>query len=73
MPRREMTYRVVPLGSAEAASVPRGRTAGECLDMLDELSRLAWNATGRSLPSYSRAEMPIRLSTLGRQGLADEP
>ena len=63
-----MTYRVVPLESSEADEAPRGTTSAERLAMVDELSRLAWAASGVPLPTYSRREMPMRLSTLAEQG-----
>lgn len=64
MPRRAMTYRVVPLDSEEASQAPlaavRDRVA-----MVDVLSRLAWTASGRPFPTYTRATMPIRLVIAG--------
>ena len=71
MRRGEMTYRVVPLGSPEAATPPLGATAAQRLSMLDELSRTTWLATGLPLPHYSRKEMPVKLSTLREQGAQD--
>ena len=68
MTRGKMTYRVVPLRSAEARDAHLGRTVAERLEMVRELSRLAWAASGRPFPSYSRAEMPVRLSALRDQG-----
>ncbi len=72
MRRGEMTYRVVPLGSPEAASPPPGATAAQCLSMLAELSRATWLATGLPLPHYSRKEMPVKLSTLREQGAQED-
>jgi hypothetical protein len=68
MARRNMTYRVVPLDSPEARDARLGTTAAERLLMLRELSRMTWTASGRPLPTYTRAHMPIRLSTLSEQG-----
>ncbi|MDB4913833.1 MAG: hypothetical protein JWM95_1477 [Gemmatimonadetes bacterium] len=68
MRSREMTYRVVPLGSREASSAHLGMTASQRLNMLEELSHMTWVATGLPLPTYSRAEMPVTLSTLREQG-----
>ena len=68
MTRREMTYRVVALESAEARDARLGTTAAERLDMLAELSRLAWSASGRAFPQYERRNMPVRLSRLRDQG-----
>jgi hypothetical protein len=62
-----MTVRIVPLGSAEAAD---GRVAGtpeQRLELLRELSERMWALTGRPLPRYTRATMPVKLSTLAEQ------
>ena len=63
-----MTYRVVALSSAEASDARLGNTVAERLQMVSDLSRMAWAASGRPLPVYSRAEMPVHLSTLAEQG-----
>jgi hypothetical protein len=68
MTRGEMTYRVVPLESAEAGDSRFGTTAAERLDMLAELSRIAWSASGRAFPQYERRNMPVRMSRLIDQG-----
>lgn len=68
MTRRNMTYRVVPLRSAEASDVALGTTGAQRLAMVFELSRMAWAAGGRMLPAYTRAEIPSRLSRLCDQG-----
>ena len=68
MARRDMTYRVVPLGSAEASDAVLGTTGAQRLGMFFELSLMAWAAGGRVLPVYTRAEIPIRLSRLSDQG-----
>ncbi len=72
MARRDMTYRVVPLASAEAGEARLGTTAAERLEMLGRLSRMAWTAGGRVLPRYTRQEMRVRLSTLADQGAPDD-
>jgi hypothetical protein len=64
MTERRMTWRIVALGSAEAGDSRLGATATERLQMLAELSRLAWSASGRPFPEYARSEMPVRLTTL---------
>jgi len=63
-----MTYRVVALESAEARDARLGTSATERLQMVAELSRIAWSASGRSFPQYERRNMPVRLSTLRDQG-----
>lgn len=72
MTRREMTYRVVALESAEARDARLGSTVAERLAMLAELSRLAWAASGRPLPRYERRDMPVRLAALRDQGGPDD-
>jgi hypothetical protein len=72
MLRRHLTYRVVPLNSAEAADPRLGRDAAERLRMLAELSRMAWVESGRPFPQYTRATMPMRFSTLEAQGGSDD-
>lgn len=62
-----MTARVVALRSDEAADARVGGTAEERLLLLADLSRRMWALTQRPLPSYTRATMPVRLSTLREQ------
>jgi hypothetical protein len=72
MQRRNLTYRVVPLESDEARDARLGSTVNERLDMVIELSRAAWIASGRPFPQYERHNMPIRLSRLSDQGGPDD-
>lgn len=72
MKRREMTYRTIPLQSDEARDAHLGATIKQRLDMLAELSNLAWVATGRPFPSYERRHMPVRLTTLREQGRPED-
>jgi hypothetical protein len=62
-----MTGRIVPLGSDEASDARVGGTAGERLALLRELSERMWVLTGRPLPTYTRATMPAKLTTLADQ------
>ena len=62
-----MTARIVPLRSDEASDARVEGTAAERLALLAELSRRMWDLTKRPLPSYTRASMPVRLSTLAEQ------
>lgn len=62
-----MTVRIVPLRSAEAGDGRVGGTIAERLAQVHELSRRSWGLTGRPLPSYTRALMPFRLTTLAQQ------
>ncbi|MBL8900731.1 MAG: hypothetical protein JNM84_24075 [Planctomycetes bacterium] len=45
-------------------------TAEQRLAMLEELSRQAWELSGRPWPSYTRAEIPVRIF---RPGESREP
>ena len=62
-----MTARVVPLTSAEAGESRVEGTANERLLLLAELSRRAWALTGRGTPVYTRATIPVALTTLREQ------
>ena len=66
-----MTARVVPLGSREAGDARVGGTVEERLALVAELSEMMWARTGLPLPSYTRATMPVRLTTLEAQGDED--
>jgi hypothetical protein len=57
--RRDMTARVVPLGSREAGEPPCPPTVAERLALLTVLSRAAWALARLPLPSYTRATMPV--------------
>ena len=72
MSRREMTYRVVGLESSEASAAPQPRSQEEGSRMMAELSLAAWQTSGRPLPSYTRATMPVRLTTLQALARSDE-
>ena len=65
--RTNMTVRIVPLGSAEAADGRVAGTADQRLELLRELSERMWALTGRPLPRYTRATMQVKLSTLAEQ------
>ena len=65
--RKDMTVRVVPLRSKDAGDARVAGTADERLVLVTELSRRAWELTGRPFPSYTRATMPVRVTTLARQ------
>lgn len=59
--RRRMTARVVPLSSSEAADPRTGGTLAERLAAVSALSAEAWRLSGRPLPQYTRATMPIAI------------
>ncbi len=72
MTRTGMSYRVVRLDSAEARRSPAGASDAERSEMMMPLAIAAWVGSGRALPSYTRADMPIHLATLADQGARDE-
>lgn len=72
MKRRGMTSRIVPLTSEEARDARLGATVAQRLQMLAELSNLAWLATGRPFPRYDRRHMPVRRATLREQGQPEQ-
>jgi hypothetical protein len=62
-----MTARIVPLRSDEASDARVAGTAAERLALLAELSLRMWALTKRPAPSYTRATMPVTLTTLAEQ------
>lgn len=63
-PRRDMTVRVVPLHSREAGEATVGGTIAERLALVARLSETSWALTGRPLPAYTRATIPVVVTTL---------
>lgn len=63
-PRRDLTVRVVSLGSREADEATVEGTAAERLALVTRLSETSWRLTGRPWPAYSRATMPVVVTTL---------
>jgi len=61
-----MTARVVPLASKEAGDPRMGGTAAERVAAVAELTRTAWTLSKRPLPTYTRATMPVVVTTLAR-------
>ena len=62
-----MTVRIVALGSNEAGDARVGGTVDERLALVAELSRRAWELTGRPMPAYTRATIPVQVTTLAEQ------
>ncbi len=60
-----MTARVVSLRSREAGEPPCPPTPVERIAAVTQLSVEMWALTGRPLPAYSRATMPVVVTTLG--------
>ena len=65
--RNQMTARVVPLASDDAGDGRVGGTAADRLVLLADLSRRMWELTRRPHPTYTRATMPVKLTTLAEQ------
>ncbi len=66
-----MTARIVPLNSREAGEARVAGTIAERIALVAELSEMMWARTGRPLPSYTRATMPVVIRKLGDQADAD--
>jgi hypothetical protein len=66
-----MSVRVVPLHSPEASDAHVGGTAAERVALVVMLSESSWDRTGRSRPTYTRSTMPVAITTLRAQDLAD--
>lgn len=62
MPR--IPVRIVPLASNEAEDAYVEGSIDERLALLARLSRRAWAATGRPIPSYPRAAIPVVITRL---------
>lgn len=63
-----MSVRIVSLHS-DAASDPRMEgTPDARVHAVTELTLLAWRLAGRSLPVYTREDIPVVQSTLREQG-----
>ncbi len=67
-----MTIRVVSLHSREAGDARVGGSAEERLALLARLSEMSWRLTGRAMPTYTRASMPVVLRALSSQSDADQ-
>jgi hypothetical protein len=62
-----MTARVVPLGSEEAGDMRMGGTPDARVAAVAELTLEAWRLAGRALPRYTRATMPVVVTSLHDQ------
>ncbi len=72
MPDRDgLTVRVVPLSSPEAEDPRMGGTLEERVAAVTVLTTEGWRLAGRPLPTYTRATIPIVVSTL--LGHAQDP
>lgn len=62
--RRDVTCRIVPLGSAEASDPRMGGSVEERVAAVMVLTEEAWRLAGRPFPDYTRATIPIVRGTL---------
>lgn len=62
--RYDMTARILPLRSAEAAVAYVPGTVADRFAIMKELSAIHWKRTGRPTPTYTRASMPIAIRPL---------
>jgi hypothetical protein len=60
-----MPVSIVPLRSDEAADARVGGTVADRVALVAELSKVMWARTGKPLPTYTRATMPVVMTTLG--------
>ncbi len=62
--RRNISARVVPLSSSEAADARMGGTVAERVAAVMVLTEEAWRLSGRAFPQYSRDATPVARGTL---------
>ena len=62
--RYDMTVRILPPRSAEAAVAYVPGTVADRFAIMKELSATHWKRTGRPTPTYTRATMPIVIRPL---------
>ena len=62
-----MTVRVVPLTSRDAGDPRMGGTVNERVAAVAVLTAAAWAASGKPLPTYTRAMIPVAVTTLAEQ------
>lgn len=68
--RSQMTVRIVPRNSREASDARMGGTVTERLAVVAELTELGWALAKLPLPTYTRATMPVVVTT--RSALNDD-
>lgn len=69
--RRDMTVRLVPLMSDEGGDSRVAGTAADRVALVGRLSEDAWIRTGRPLPTYTRATIPVKMTALRAQNDRD--
>ena len=58
------SVKVFRLGDEPADDLTESTTPQERLEILRELTDRAWRLTGRGFPSYSRREIPVRVTRI---------
>lgn len=67
--RAALRAHVFPLGGEPREDAGAGMNAAERLALVADLSREMWALTGRPVPTYTRAEMPVAMiPSAGREG-----
>ena len=69
--RRNMTVRLVPLHSREAGDSRVGGTVAERLALVGRLTEALWERARRPFPAYTRATMPVVITSLGARSDRD--
>ena len=69
--RSKMAVRLVPLQSHEAGDALMDGTVAERVAVVPELTALGWALAKLPLPAYTRATMPVAITTVAAQGDSD--
>ena len=64
-PRRDMPVRVRRLQDPDSGDLSAVLDASQRVALVWELSRRMWALTGRPVPQYHRASVPVRITRLG--------
>ena len=64
MIRRRASLTVRSLRGAPDAGLSAVGTPAECLALVETLTAEAWALAGHDLPTYARAETPVRITAL---------
>lgn len=62
---RRRAVAIFRLGEEPTDDLSDTTTAEQRIEMVRELTERAWRLSGRSLPSYSRKTIPVRVTRLG--------
>ncbi|MGD2047115.1 MAG: hypothetical protein PVH96_12955 [Gemmatimonadota bacterium] len=58
------SVRVFRLGEEPRDDLSETTTAEERLELLGELTERAWSPSGRAFPTYSRRDIPVRVTRI---------